>query len=245
MREIAYQYLLKEISSRRLRAGSSISELSIAQKLGISRTPTREAIRRLAVEGFLEDTAGRSVQVVTLMRRDIEEIYEIRTALEMQAVQQAVPRLAASKEMIRNLREMCDAIQTLVKEMEQSGQEELNEEQMTRYQEVAIGFRIYIQQAGGNRRIVKILSNLRTLVRIFAVWRKAHTVEEMKAAYQQHCDLLAAIEARDAERAAALLKKHIEQNKQDRLRQFDELEREDGLPADVPTFLETIRAELV
>ncbi len=109
MREVAYQHLRKKIATREVRAGMPVSELSIASELGISRTPTREAMRQLLTEGLLEEVPGRGVVVVTLERRDIVEIYGIRKVLEVQAVRVAAERLTGQKE-LENLRRVADRI---------------------------------------------------------------------------------------------------------------------------------------
>src|SRR5271157_1323834 len=80
--EKAYLYLRRKILSGELPAGIPLSEASIARELGNSRTPLREAIRRLAAEGFLRHIPNRGSMVVEFSKRDIAELYELREALE-------------------------------------------------------------------------------------------------------------------------------------------------------------------
>ena len=115
MREVAYVHIQKKIASRALRAGSPVSEVPIARELGISRTPTREAVRQLVTEGLLEQVPGGGVVVVTLERRDIVEIYELRKALEVQAVEVAARRLAGTE--LQNLRKIADEVPHLIQEL--------------------------------------------------------------------------------------------------------------------------------
>ena len=82
MREVAYHHIQRKISTRELRAGEPVSDVTISKELGISRTPAREAIRQLVSEGLLESVPGRGVVVITLDRDDIRELFEMREALE-------------------------------------------------------------------------------------------------------------------------------------------------------------------
>lgn len=243
MRQMAYLHIEKKIASRELRAGDPVSELPIANELGISRTPTREAIRQLVAEGLLEEVPGRGVVVVTLDRRDIVEIYEVRKALEVEAVRMAVRRLAGSAE-LKNLSQVADKMESLIEEMEQSDQEGLESKQINRYEAADMAFHTYLLQAAGNRRMLKIVNGLRLLIRIFAMRKAGHKLENIRSIHRDHVEVIAAIEAGDPERAAAILSAHIEAGQRDRLEQYALREQEAGLPQDISAFLEKIEAQL-
>ncbi len=242
MREVAYVHIQKKIASRALRAGAPVSELPIAKELGISRTPTREAIRQLVAEGLLEEVPGRGVVVVTLERRDIVEIYEIRKALEVQAVETAAKRLMGPE--ILNLRRIADEVVTLMQELRKSRRDRLDEAQMSRFEAADIGFHTYLVQSAGNRRSLKLFSGLRSLIRIFAMRRAGHAEEDLSRIHADHCGLIEAIEAHDGAKAALIATAHIEASQRSRLEEFDRREEEAALPHDIPAFLNKIRAEL-
>jgi len=242
MREVAYLHIQKKIASRVLRAGSPVSELPIARELGISRTPTREAIRQLVAEGLLEEVPGRGVLVVTLERRDIAEIYELRKALEVQGVEAVARRLMGPE--IHGLRQIAGEIPGLMEELRESGREQLDEKQMTRFEAADIGFHTYILQAAGNRRSLRIVSSLRSLIRIFAMRRTGHDTESLNRIHADHCKMIEAIESHDSATAASVAMAHIEASQRARLEQFDQREQEASLPRDIPAFLNRIRAEL-
>ncbi len=244
MREIAYSHIQKKIAMRVLRAGTPVSELPIANELGISRTPTREAMRQLVAEGLLEEIPGRGVVVVTLERQDIMEIYEVREALELQAVQNVARRGAGSVE-LQNLHKLADEMATLIEELEASGDECLDPGQMNRSEAADIGFHIYLLQIAGNRRSLKMVNSLRSLIRIFAMRRRGHCSEDLKRIHQDHCEVIAGIETRDVARATLALSTHIQNGRRARLEQFDEREREAALPQDISAFIDKIKAELV
>ncbi len=244
MREVAYAHIQKKIASRVLRAGTPVSELPIANELGISRTPTREAMRQLVAEGLLEEIPGRGVVVVTLERQDIFEIYELREALETQAVQKVARRTLSATES-QNLKAVANAMGSLIEEMERSGREILDPDQMNRLEAADLGFHIYVLQIAGNRRSLKLVNDSRSLIRIFAKRRKGHALEDLRRIHQNHCDIIGAIEAGDSDAAAAILSAHIQAGRQERLEQFDQREREAALPQDISAFIEKIQSELV
>ena len=243
MRQMAYLHIEKKIASRDLRAGDPVSELPIANELGISRTPTREAIRRLVAEGLLEEVPGRGVVVVTLNRHDIVEIHELRKALEVAAVRMATRRLTGSQE-LNNLRQVADKMESLIEEMERLDQQALDAKEINRYEAADIAFHTYLLQAAGNRRMLKIVSELRSLIRIFAMRKVGHKAENIRDIHRDHVNVIAAIADGDAERAAAVLSAHIDAGQRDRLEQFALREQEAGLPHDISAFLESIEAQL-
>lgn len=84
--ETAYRYLKQRIIEGELSPGAAVDEREIAEILGTSRTPVHESVRRLEAEGFLEILPRRGVHVRHLSLKDVGEIYELLTALEVHAV---------------------------------------------------------------------------------------------------------------------------------------------------------------
>jgi DNA-binding GntR family transcriptional regulator len=93
----AYHYLRGEIASGRIRGGDVVDPNPIAIALGLSRVPVREAMVRLATEGFLTSRQNRSMIVTELGAFEIQELYDIRAELEALAARRAVPNLTESK----------------------------------------------------------------------------------------------------------------------------------------------------
>ena len=97
----ATDHVLEEIRGAilagRLAAGETLRQEDLADRLGVSRMPVREAIRRLHSEGLVEILPSRRVRVAPLSRGEIEDIYDMRAALEPLAVRLAVPRLTKSQ----------------------------------------------------------------------------------------------------------------------------------------------------
>src|SRR5919198_367881 len=88
-----HQHLREEIISGSLTPGAELSEVALAESLGVSRGPIREAIGRLASEGLVTVRPRRGAVVSSLSTEEFIELYQVREALELLAVKLAVPRL--------------------------------------------------------------------------------------------------------------------------------------------------------
>jgi len=90
--DAAYQRLRDDILSWRIQPGTPLSEVDLAERLGVSRTPLRAALARLALEGLVDTTRGRTALVSDVSPAGLAELFELREALEMQAVRLAARR---------------------------------------------------------------------------------------------------------------------------------------------------------
>jgi DNA-binding GntR family transcriptional regulator len=243
MREVAYHHIQHKVSSRTLRAGAPVSDVTVAKELGISRTPAREAIRQLVSEGLLESVPGRGVVVITLDRDDVRELFEMREALEALAVRTVVASPPSATE-IRDFRSVASAMTALIKELEGSRRPVLDEKQMERFEVADLAFHTYLMRLAGNRRSLKVVAGIRLLIRIFAARRGGHNITALKQINRDHLDLIKAVQSGDAEAAARCISRHISNSRQSRLAEFDRREREAALPQDVAAFLAEIQAEL-
>ena len=88
--EQAYNQIKDAICQGSVAPGDILSENQIAQQLGMSRTPVREALRALASEGFVEIRNGIGAYVKPLSSKDMEDLYEVRCLLEMQAIKTSI-----------------------------------------------------------------------------------------------------------------------------------------------------------
>jgi DNA-binding GntR family transcriptional regulator len=88
----AYQALRDEIVGGKLPAGTVLSEIDLAARLGVSRTPLRAALARLALEGLVDTSRGRTGIVPEVSRESVVELFELREALEAQAARLAARR---------------------------------------------------------------------------------------------------------------------------------------------------------
>jgi|HigsolmetaAR204D_1030405.scaffolds.fasta_scaffold11038_2 Transcriptional regulators len=121
--ERVYRQLRSYLWSGNVRWGEVLRESVLASRLGVSRTPVREALTRLASEGFLE-TRGRSFAVPLLTKEDIEEICHLRVLLETDAIRMAA---AAVKQQPSRLKGVQDAIERARRAVQQGDSEEFIE----------------------------------------------------------------------------------------------------------------------
>lgn len=108
----AYRVLLAEIVEGTLAPGTVLGEVEQSTRLGVSRTPVREALSRLVADGLVEPQAGRGLIVTEVSLDNISELYELREALEEQAVRLAAER--GSPENFQGLAAAFDDMATLI-----------------------------------------------------------------------------------------------------------------------------------
>jgi DNA-binding GntR family transcriptional regulator len=94
--EIAYERLREDIIHWRLRPGAALAEVELAERLGVSRTPVREALLRLTAEGLVSTDGGRTATVSAVSPDHIRDLCELWEALETQAALLAARRREAS-----------------------------------------------------------------------------------------------------------------------------------------------------
>ncbi|GAB3125452.1 GntR family transcriptional regulator [Glaciibacter psychrotolerans] len=90
--DIAYDRLRDDIINWRLQPGTPLAEVEVSARIGVSRTPVREALSRLIAEGLVSNNSGRTAIVTPVSREHIERLYELREALETQAARLAARR---------------------------------------------------------------------------------------------------------------------------------------------------------
>jgi DNA-binding GntR family transcriptional regulator len=96
MREEVYRTILEWIMAGELRPGEKLIDTDLAENLGVSRTPVREALRRLADKGLVETSASRWTRVTNISVEEAESIYPIIWQLEDLAIEMALPRITQS-----------------------------------------------------------------------------------------------------------------------------------------------------
>lgn len=193
----AYRALRDEIVDWELPPGSVLGEVEQSTRLGVSRTPLREALSRLTADGLVASQAGRGLVVTELSLDNIRELFEVRQALEAQAA-----RLAA-------LRHEGDTFERLEAEF-LSVNELLAIDDPARhdYYDLVSRFDVAIDEAVHNPYLVTALDSLRThLVRVRRLAKD--NPERLSAAASEHLLIVQAIVARDPELAAQATNIHL------------------------------------
>lgn len=113
LRDQIYTLVRKAIVTGKLAPGAPINEIEIALKLGISRTPVREAVKKVSDEGLIEVFAQNGTFVADISRKQVEEAYIIRIALELESIKRAAAIIETSQ--IQDLEDIIDAHETSLK----------------------------------------------------------------------------------------------------------------------------------
>lgn len=193
----AYRTLRDEIVGWELPPGTVLAEVEQAARLGVSRTPLREALARLTADGLVTQQAGRGLVVTDVSVDNIRELFEVRRALEEQAARLAAgrgdPAVFAALE-----REFLTVPDLL----------EADDPARHDYYDLVRRFDEALDDAVGNPYLVTALRNLRThLVRIRRLAKD--DTPRLRAAAAEHLTIVQAIVAHDAELAAHATHLHL------------------------------------
>lgn len=196
LREVVFETIRNAIISGSLKPGERLMEVQMAERLGVSRTPIREAIRKLELEGLIIILPRKGAYVADLSVKDLTEVLEIRAALEGMATGLAVTRI--NEEEIEELELIALKFH---KALENNNLEELL------FQDSQ--FHEAIFKASRNERLIQLNNNLREQVQRFReMYLKK--VNRSKKTSREHFDIVEAISSRDISKAEKLARKHIE-----------------------------------
>jgi len=210
--EHVFESLKQAIIQGNITAEEWLVESHIAETLGISRTPVREAIHKLEREGLVERQPRGGFTVLGLNRNDIEETFGIRGVLEGYAA-----RLAAEK---HNKAEL----EPLEKKIEEF-QKALNQKKMNDLPAINTEFHDLLYALSKSPKLISIINGLRDQIYRF---RKVNLKEEKFAitSNRDHRQMLQSIRKRDAEGAERLTREHILRGREIVLREFDKQKRD-------------------
>ena len=211
----AYDHLQEGVLSGRLRSGTVISEAGLAKELGISRTPVGEAIRQLVREGLVEQVPRYGTIVRSIDRQELIDLYEMREALESFAAHKAAQII--TEPMLARLQQYVDVMEKIGEELRHAGTIELDEPSLRRFLAADMAFHMLIIEASGNRRMIEVVKNMRTVSRIFRMRRAPHQLPVVHKAYEYHSLILNALRARDGDAARRHMSDHIAAGKRETL----------------------------
>ncbi len=176
-----------------LAPGSRIREASLAQDLGMSRTPVRDGLRRLEAEGLIREIPHQGYLVVEVSADELRDIYRVRSVLEGLAAEQAAARLGRI-----DLARLEDLIEAMAGEMDRD---------QIRLAELNQQFHRVIAEASGNAFLIALLADVDAVSQRFR--RAAVGISTRRVdAQSQHEQLLEALRAHDGDRARQLADEH-------------------------------------
>lgn len=208
LREVVAETLRDAIINGVLKPGERLMEIQLAEELGVSRTPVRESIRKLELEGFVVMVPRRGTYVADLSIKDINEVYEIRTVLDVLAAGLAAERI--TEEELEELERLLVQISELA---DQSDVEKLIEYD-TQFHDV-------LYRASRNDRLVGIINNLREQFTRFRSISMQYP-GRLQNTVAEHTRLVEAIAQRNPELAQQIAREHMENSEQTLLKAFDE-----------------------
>ncbi|BAF58278.1 MAG: GntR family transcriptional regulator [Pelotomaculum sp.] len=199
LREMVFESLREAIILGRLKPGERLMEIQLAEEMGVSRTPVREAIRKLELEGFVVMVPRKGAYVAGISLKDIADVFEVRAALEGLAAGLAAERITEEEmdELERSLLKISTGV----------------EEDFNAIVEGDSSFHDLIYKASRNQRLVSIITHLKEQIHRFRMTSLSQP-GRTKIALDEHKMIVEAICDRNVELAQTLAREHVENAEQ-------------------------------
>ena len=196
LQDVVFKTLRMAILKGELKPGERLMEIQLANKLGVSRTPVREAIRKLEKEGLVLMKPRRGAEVSQITEKSLRDVLEVRRSLERLAVRLACERILPEE--INELKDITAKFETLLGKVE-----------ITAIAEVDVAFHDVIYFATDNRRLIQLLSDLHEQMYRYRV-EYLKRLECHAQLLSEHRELIVALEEKDQDKAVEVATRHIE-----------------------------------
>ncbi len=200
LRDAVFNTLRRDILMGKMKPGERLLEIPLANRLGVSRTPIREAIRMLELEGLVVMVPRKGAQVAKISWESLQDVLEVRRALDVLAIELACERM--TDEEYASLVEACESFEqaTHTKDTRQIA-------------EADVAFHDIIVASTGNRRLVQLVNNLSEQMYRY---RFEHIKDESRheMLVNEHREMCRCIKEKDKDAAAAVARKHIDNQEQ-------------------------------
>jgi DNA-binding GntR family transcriptional regulator len=217
LREVVFDSLREAIINGTLRPGERLMEIQLAEELGVSRTPVREAIRKLELEGFVVMVPRKGAYVAGISLKDIADVFEVRAALEALASGLAAERITSE--------ELEELERILVRKAEI-----IAEGSVTEFVQSDTQFHDALYRSSRNQRLIQILNNLQDEIQRFRSVSLAYS-GRMQEALEEHRKIVEALAERNISLAQSLAWEHIE-NAENTLLEAVRRDRPEGVDSD-------------
>ena len=198
--KMAYVSIRKSILSGQWKIGELYNEKAIAADLGISRTPVREALLELASQDLIIFLPRRGLMVNRFSRRDVDEIFELRKAIELAAVEKITRTSPAF--------DLFEIEESLLKQRKAA-----NEKNYPSYMEADRLFHTRFSELTNNRRLIAILENLRDMIHLMG--SKALSLEgRALEVIEEHQAIFKAVKKGNVEEVRGAMENHLEKSKE-------------------------------
>lgn len=196
----AYDFIRAAVLEGRFPPGMRLKEEELTGLCGMSRTPVREALRRLSIEGLVVATPHQGAQVASLGEGELAEIYALRAMLEAHAAGRAASRITA--EALERLRALATEMETVIEEA-RSG-----EDLGARFTPANSEFHQIIIDAAASPRLA-VMGNLVIETPLIFRTLARYSKPELRRSMHHHRELIAAFETRDEDWARSVMRSHI------------------------------------
>jgi len=195
----AYEDIRRRIIDGSLESGDFLVEQDLAESIGVSRTPVRDALRRLESEGLVQMSGYKRAMVRDFTEEEVEECFELRAVFESFAAAKAATRM--TPEGLDELKRLADEMESVVK----TG----GSDATLRFSDLNDEFHAIILGHAGSGRMMDLLHPLMQ-VQLVLMKRYQHTIQEhLERSNWHHRELIAAFEARDAKWAEHQMRTHM------------------------------------
>ena len=195
LRDVVFKTLRQAILTGELQPGERFMEIELAKKLGVSRTPIREAIRMLELEGLAVTRPRKGAEVAGMTLKDMEDVLEVREALDELAAKTACIKISEQELELLKVR----------KEAFEKSMETGNLKQIA---EADVNFHDVIYQATDNAKLVTLLSNIREQMYRYRV-EYLKDVAYYPILIQEHAEIVSGLEARDQALVVDAMNRHV------------------------------------
>ncbi len=196
LRDVVFNTLREAILRGDLKPGERLMELQLAAKLGVSRTPIREAIRMLQQEGLAVTIPRRGAEVAGMTEKDMEDVLQIREALEILAVQ-----LASEKVTDEQVEELADKVKAF--------EEVLKTKDIKQIAQADIDFHDFIYAAADNPKLLGMLNNLREQIYRYRV-EYLKDENNYPRLLEEHQQILDGLRRRDKAYVVEMTRAHVD-----------------------------------
>ena len=196
LRDVVFNTLRQAILTGELKPGERLMEIHLANKLGVSRTPIREAIRKLELEGLVTMIPRRGAEVAQITEKSMNDVLEVRRAMDALCVELACDRI--TPEELQNLKKACDTFEAAVKT-----------DDIKQIAQADVALHDIIVQATGNQRLIQLVNNLsEQMYRYRVEYLKEEQTRNLLVS--EHEELVKAIREGDVQKAQDISFHHLE-----------------------------------
>ena len=196
LRDVVFNTLRQAILKGELAPGERLMEIQLADRLGVSRTPIREAIRKLELEGLVLMIPRKGAEVAKISEKSLKDVLEVRRALEELAIELACERMG--QEAVRNLSEANGKFGEAVEAGDPMEIAEADEH-----------FHDIIYEGTENVRLIQLLNNLREQMYRYRL-EYVKDVDKRQILLSEHERILKAVRERKVDEAKRLMREHID-----------------------------------